>query len=90
MVVTVTIAKNEYQDCIQELQEKLADERKLNSTQNKRNVELEEQIGKQVDFILKFEVWLEDYSKGGWGRYVIDKWHEFKAQHLDNTETEAS
>jgi hypothetical protein len=101
--ISESIPESEYQDCVQELTAKLADERKLNSTKNVRTIELEEQAGRQVDFIMAFEKWLEviqvagdvqyfgveKYHNYAQRRMVMSKWNELKTEHLNGTETEA-
>ena len=58
--MNTTIPESEYQDCVEELSAKLSAERKLNSDKNTRIAELEEQIGKQIDFIMAFGAWFDD------------------------------
>ena len=58
--MNTTIPESEYQDCVEELNAKLADERKLNSDKNARIAELEEQIGRATGLIIAAGVWLED------------------------------
>ena len=53
--MNTTIPESGYQDCVEELNEKLHDERKLSSDQNTRIAELEEQIGRMVDFVMEYE-----------------------------------
>lgn len=99
MVTNDTIAENECLDCIQELTEKLSDERKLSSEQNTRRAELEEQIRRTAAFITMFEKWLADvkseYSDNKtsdlyWMITHADKvFHSFKAQHTGDDKTEA-
>ena len=81
--MNTTINEEIAHDCVQELLEKLADERKLSSDQNVRITELEEQIGHMVDFVMAFGAWLEreksackDHAKRH--RHEIgsaDEWH---------------
>ncbi len=47
--MNTTINEEIAHDCVQKLLEKLADERKLSSTQNARIAELEEQVGQAMD-----------------------------------------
>ncbi|HEB26774.1 MAG TPA: hypothetical protein ENI05_03210 [Porticoccus sp.] len=47
--MNTTINEEIAHDCVQELLEKLADERKLSSDQNVRITELEEQVGQAMD-----------------------------------------
>ena len=79
--MNTTMPESEYQD-VEELSVKLRGERKLNSDKNTRIAELEEQIGKQIDFIMAFE---SEIDGGYKGQYIIQRvWRELKAQHLND------
>jgi hypothetical protein len=82
--ISESIPESEYQDCVEELTVKLKDERKLNSTKNTRIAELEEQCGRQVDFIMAFEKWLDIDAPV----HIRYQWQAMKRQHLNST-TEA-
>ena len=57
--MNATMPESEYQD-VEELSVKLRGERKLNSDKNTRIAELEEQIGRMVDFVMAFGAWFDD------------------------------
>ena len=61
--MTTTIPESKYLDCVEELNAKLADERKLNSDKNARIAELEEHVAVLQKIIMRTDEKPEDLIK---------------------------